>query len=76
MAKRLSTKIVEVRNGVNAKLAAEHSHLGHVGRGLQREGWNGGYLQALADVEAFLGGWTDGNGPYADLWKNNKRGLK
>lgn len=53
-----------VREVIEADLAAQHADLGTVGRGLAREGFIGGYLEALSDVEQAL----IGNPPSRNGW--------
>ena len=69
MAKRIATKIDNVRAGINKQLDAERSGLTHFGRGLQREGYVGGYLQALSDVALASRGIVDINSRFAELWR-------
>lgn len=69
MTERLRTRLRKVRDGVNAKLHAEREGMGMYGKGLQREGYEGGYLQALSDMMAFIDGWTDCNSRHQSLWE-------
>lgn len=69
MKARLAKKIREVQYGVNAQLAREYDGLNRTGRAMQREGYEGGYLQALADVMASIEGYVDVNSRHADLWR-------
>lgn len=69
MAEQLKTKIRRVRKKINEQLAAERVGMGHYGIGLQREGWVGGYLQALDDVSAAMNGFENNNSRFAGFWE-------
>lgn len=69
MKARLAKKIRKVQDGINAQLSREYDELNRTGRAMQREGYEGGYLQALADVMANIDGYVDVNSRHADLWR-------
>jgi hypothetical protein len=69
--KRVAKKIPEVILGINAILEKEREGTDHFGRAMLREGYVGGYLQALQDVIAYQGGWTNSDGRFGNLWKRN-----
>lgn len=78
MSSRLIRKMEDVQDGVQAAVAA--SLKGHEGnmyvRGLSTEGWDGGYQQALRDVQAFIGGYTNVNSRYCELWRGHPKRRK
>lgn len=71
--RKLKSSMESVRAEIEADLAREHSDLSHFGRGLQREGFVGGYLEALRDVFAMIDGYSNVNSRFASYWsKSNK----
>lgn len=64
-------KIRSVSAGVNDKLAKQHADpsLDSIGRGTLREGYDGGYVQALYDVQGYLDGYTNSSSPHQELWE-------
>lgn len=51
---QLLKRLRSARARIDAKFAAERDPNNVYQRGLSREGWDGGYLAALNDVEALL----------------------
>ena len=52
----IKRKLVAVRNELDAQIADQTRGAGMYGRGLAREGFLGGYLEALEDVALALNG--------------------
>lgn len=72
MAKGIKRKLRFVREQINRELLAEYQTLSSSGRGMQREGYAGGYLQALTDVEQAMNGFADcNNSRYGRYWDDN-----
>ena len=69
MNARLAKKIRSVQDGINAQLYREYDVLDRTGRAMQREGYEGGYLQALSDVMASIDGYVNVNSRHADIWR-------
>lgn len=72
MAKRIVTRIDAVTKAINNQLSVEYQSLGRAGRAMQREGFVGGYLQALNDVKAAMQGYADQNSRFTSLWEQDK----
>lgn len=68
---KLRKKIDRVQEGVRQEMAKELSSHAHsmYARGLSTEGYNGGYQQALRDVLAHIGGFTDCNSRHCRHWE-------
>lgn len=74
VAKGIKRRLAGVRSGIEAELRIGHEGLGMYGRAMQREGYVGGYLQALTDVELALNGiHPDQNGRFCHLWEQAQR---
>jgi hypothetical protein len=66
-AKELKRRMRLVREAVNREVSAFAAHGGSAG-GMASEGYAGGYLQALSDVELALAD-VPNNGRYARFWE-------
>lgn len=69
MSNRLIKKIGEVSESINAELSADIAGKGMYARGLSTEGFIGGYLEALRDVQGFVHGYTNASNRFAKCWK-------
>ncbi|QYW02781.1 hypothetical protein CPT_Marzo_263 [Stenotrophomonas phage Marzo] len=71
MSVRLTRKIEDVHEGVQAAMAGllKGQEGNMYARGLSTEGWNGGYQQALRDVQAYIQGYHNCGSRYVELWK-------
>lgn len=73
MNRGIKRKLERVTKEINRQLVAEYEGLNHFGRGMQREGFVGGYLQALSDVHAAMNGWADQNSRFGELWADPEK---
>ena len=56
MAKGIKRKLDRAIKKLGAEIASDYESKGFFGRGMSREGYQGGYEQALMDVELALNG--------------------
>lgn len=63
------SQLQRVHDAIRDQVRKEHEHLNSVGRGMQMEGYVGGYLQALSDVELARRGIVPNNSRFAALWE-------
>lgn len=68
MSAKLVRKLEDVCEGVRETVGRDIDGRGMYARGLSTEGWDGGYQQALRDVIAHLGGYSNVGSRYRSLW--------
>jgi hypothetical protein len=65
----LKRRLADVRAAVQKEISANAAGGGRYASGLAAEGYAGGYLQCLYDLEAALGGFRNESSRYADAWR-------
>lgn len=66
-------RLQAVSKEINREIASELSGSSHIAHGLSREGYKGGYLDALADVTLLL---NDVEPNRREWWWKTRRGVK
>lgn len=69
MSRKLVKRIGDVTEGVRASMHRDTNRDCMFSRGMSTEGFNGGYLQALYDMQGFLNGYTNLGSRHEALWK-------